>query len=86
MNVPYAPVRSFESYIRPFGIGGGEACAAEGWTRLRPGESVIVKTGVPEETINTKRSLYKCVWSMGWGESAGGNVLGPIPRVMFQHR
>lgn len=83
MNVLYVFVRSFESYIRLFGIGGGEVCVIEGWIRLRLGESVIVKIGVFEEIINLKRSLYKCVWSMGWGESVGGNVLGFIFWVMF---
>ena len=41
---------------------------------MGPDESLRVKTGVPEGTENTKRSLNKY---MG-GESSGGNVLGPI--------
>lgn len=46
--------------------------------KMGPGKSLVVKTGVPEEAINSKRSLYKYVWGVGCGESGGRNGLGPI--------
>ena len=56
-----------------------------GWTMMGPGESLRVKAGVLEEAVNMKRTSYKYVCGMAWGEH-GGNELGPTTWVTSRDR
>lgn len=56
------------------------------WTRMGPGESLTVKTGVLEETITVKRSLPQYVVGDRVGERGARNALGLVTEAVTWDR